>query len=292
MTVAQALHQARASGVDRLDAQLILAGLLAGRRSWLVAHDDAVLTPHQAEAMRTLCARRTAGEPLAYLLGEHEFHGLALKVDSNVLVPRPETELLVDWAIELLAGLLAAPVTSAMATRPRVVDLGTGSGAIALAVKRAHPAATLLATDCSPAALNVARANAARHGLDIEFVLSSWWAGLPARRFELALANPPYIASGDPHLPALRHEPLMALTSGANGLTALREIIDSARDHLAPGGWLLLEHGYDQAEAVQDLLRNQRFDEIQTRIDLGGQARCTAARGGRKPTPSRQLRRA
>jgi len=271
-TVAQAMHEARTLGIDRLDAQMVLGWILGRTRSWLVAHDDAALDRAQADAVRAAFARRAAGEPLAYVIGRKEFHGLTLQVDRDVLVPRPDTEVLVDWALELLAGPLAVRL------RPRVVDLGTGSGAIALAVKQAHPAAALVATDASAAALGVAGANAARLGLELAFASGSWWAALPGERFDLVLGNPPYIAEGDPHLPALRHEPISALTSGGDGLDALREIIAGAGEHLEPGGWLLLEHGHDQAESVHGLLELHGFAEIATRRDLGGQPRCTGGR--------------
>ena len=219
-------------------------------------------------ALQAAFARRAAGEPLAYLLGEKEFHGLLLHVDANVLVPRPDTEVLVDWALELLAGMTAPRV---------VVDLGTGSGAIALAVKHGCPGATVLATDTSPAALDVARGNARRLALDVAFAQSSWWAALAGRTFDLILSNPPYIAAGDPHLTALRHEPALALTPGGDGLDALREIVGGAAHHMTPGTWLLLEHGYDQADAVRALLREHGFEGVATRHDLGGQPRCTGA---------------
>jgi release factor glutamine methyltransferase len=267
-TVAYALAQARAMGVDRLDAQLVLAHVLAQSRSWLIAHDDALLEETQTDAIQAAFERRAAGEPLAYLLGEKEFHGLRLHVDANVLVPRPDTEVLVDWALELLAGMQAA----------RVVDLGTGSGAIALAVKHGCAAATVLATDISPAALDVARANAQRLALEVAFAPSSWWSALKGQRFDLILSNPPYIAGGDPHLAALHHEPLLALTPGGDGLDALREIVAGAALHMTPGAWLLLEHGYDQADAVQALLRDRGFEGVATRHDLGGQPRCTGSR--------------
>jgi release factor glutamine methyltransferase len=266
-TVAHALTRARALGVDRLDAQLILAHGLGQSRSWVIAHDDAALDSPQGDAFHSAFARRAAGEPLAYVLGEKEFHGLLLNVDANVLVPRPDTEVLVDWALELLAG----------ATAPSVVDLGTGSGAIALAVKHGCPSATVLATDISAAALDVARSNARRLALDVAFAQSAWWAALPEQRFDLVLSNPPYIADGDPHLPALRHEPALALTPGGDGLAALREIVQGAAARMRPGAWLLLEHGHDQADAVQALLRTNDFDGIATRRDLGGQPRCTGA---------------
>ena len=221
-TVAEALRAAKSQGLDRLDAQLLLAHVLARPRSWLLAHDDAALDAPQHDSWQALLARRLAGEPLAYLVGAKEFHGLQLQVDASVLVPRPETELLVDWAVERLAALPLA--------RPRVVDLGTGSGAIG------------------------------------------------SRHFDLILSNPPYIAGGDPHLAALRHEPMLALTPGGDGLDALRAIVAGAPDRLAPGGWLLLEHGFDQADAVRALLRAHGLAAIETRRDLGGQARCTGGR--------------
>ena len=270
-TVAAALRQAKALGVERLDAQLLLAHTLGRARSWLLAHDDAVLDVAQADALGEALARRAAGEPLAYLVGEKEFHGLMLNVNADVLVPRPESEVLVDWALELLAGELGH------IANPRVVDLGTGSGAIALAVKQAHPGAAVTATDLSAAALRVAQANAGRLGLGVTWRCGAWWDALADQRFHLALANPPYIAGGDPHLAALKHEPMLALSPGGDGLGALREIVGAAPDHLEPGGWLLLEHGFDQAEAVRILLQEQGLVGVQTRRDLGGQRLCTGA---------------
>jgi release factor glutamine methyltransferase len=272
--VADLLAQARAAGVDRLDAQLLLARLLGQPRTWLLAHDDATLAPAQLDAWNRQLARRAAGEPLAYLLGEKEFRGLLLQVDANVLVPRPETEVLVDWAVELLDGPLRDR------SPQRVADLGTGSGAIAIAVSHACPGAQVSATDASAAALGVASANAQRLGMRVSFAAGSWWDAVVGARFDLVLSNPPYVAAGDPHLAALRHEPLAALTSGGDGLDALRHIIDGAPDHLAPGGWLLVEHGYDQANAVHALLRAHGFSAIATRADLAGQPRCTGGRHG------------
>jgi release factor glutamine methyltransferase len=271
-TVADALGAARAAGVERLDAQLLLAHVLGRPRVWLLAHDDAALDAPQARAWRDLLARRAGGEPLAYLVGSQGFHGLTLRVDPRVLVPRPETELLVDWALERL--------DSVTAHHPRVADLGTGSGAIALAVKAACPRAELLATDVSDDALAVARGNADALGLPIATCRSAWWAALDGALFDLVLSNPPYIAGGDSHLPALRHEPTLALTPGGDGLDALRAIVAGTRAHLRPGGWLLLEHGFDQADPVQALLRAHGFEAIETRRDLAGQPRCT---GGRAP---------
>jgi len=213
-------------GVDRLDAQLLLARVLACPRSWLLAHDDVALDTDQTLQFQGLLTRCADGEPLAYLLGEKEFHGLTLQVNPDVLVPRSDTEVLVDWAIELLADELAR------FERPTVVDLGTGSGAIALAVKNRQPGAAVSGTDNSPAALVVARANALRLSLDVAFLQGSWWQPVQGRRFHLALSNPPYIAAADPHLNALRHEPASALTPGGDGLDALRHIVRGARQHL------------------------------------------------------------
>ena len=271
-TLGEALAAARAAGVARLDAQLLLGHVLGRDRAWLLAHDDAALSGAQAARLEALMARRRAGEPVAYLLGEKEFHGLTLQVDARVLVPRPDTEVLVDWAIELLRGELATM------EQPAVLDLGTGSGAIALAVKHDCPSATVTATDASSEALSVAQANATRLGLTVEFRRGAWWQAVADRRFHLALSNPPYIASADPHLAALTAEPGMALTPGPEGLEALRAIVAGSAAHIEAGGWLLLEHGYDQAEAVRALLRDAGFARIATRQDLGGQPRCTGAR--------------
>ena len=271
-SVAQALDEARAAGVERLDAQLLLADALKQARSWLLAHDDVSLTPAQAATYRGALARRGSGEPLAYLFGEKEFHGLVLQVDRRVLVPRPDTETLVDWALELLATQLHTVAT------PRVIDLGTGSGAIALAVKHAAPRARVEAVDASRDALAVADSNARRLGLDVVFSASHWWESLGSHRFDLALANPPYIAEADEHLSALVHEPTMALVSGPEGLDAIGDIIAGAPAHLAPGGWLLLEHGHDQGEAVRGLLCAAGFVNIQNRQDLAGVVRCSGGR--------------
>ena len=272
LTVAMALATARTMGVDRLDAQLLLAQLLNRPRSWLLAHDEALLAGDQWLLFQGQLARRAGGEPLAYLHGEKEFHGLTLSVNPAVLVPRPDTEVLVDWALELLGGALGRVES------PRVADLGTGSGAIALAVKNRRPQAAVVATDNSPSALAVAEANALRLGLDVGFAAGSWWAALSGRRFHLVLSNPPYIADGDPHLPALRHEPAQALTPGGDGLGALQQIVHGAPQHLLVGGWLLLEHGFEQAEVVRRLLHDEGFTDIETRHDLGDRPRCTGAR--------------
>jgi len=276
-TVAQALAAARSRGVAMLDARLMLGRLLGRTPTQLIAGDDERLGADAAARWAAWLERRAGGEPLAYLLGEKEFHGLLLEVTADVLVPRPETELLVDWAGELLSGT----------GRPAaVLDLGTGSGAIALAVKQACPAATVTAADASPAALAVAERNARRLALDVAFVETSWWQGLGERRFSVVLANPPYVRAGDPALEALRHEPRMALASGEDGLAALREIVAGAPAHLEAGGWLLLEHGFDQAEEVRAFLGAAGLESVETRLDLAGHPRAT---GGRRPagTPVR-----
>jgi len=268
MKVGAALAQARALGLDRLDAQLLLSHTLQQPRAWLIAHDDAALTPAQQQAFSAACSRRAGGEPMAYLLGEREFHGLKLQVSPAVLVPRPDTETLVDWALELLDE----------ADAPQVADLGTGSGAIALALKHQHPAACVCAVDFSAEALEVAKANAARLGLALEFVQGDWWQPLQGRRFHLVVSNPPYIADDDPHLDALRHEPALALTPGGDGLAALARIVRDAPAHLQGGGWLLLEHGHDQHAAVQQLLTEAGFVAVDTRADLAGRPRCSGGR--------------
>ena len=276
-TIAQALEAARAQGLDRLDAQWLLGHVLQQTSAWLLGHDEQPLAAADAQAFAALCRRRADGEPLAYLVGQAGFHGLTLQVTPDVLVPRPDTETLVDWALDLLP-TLGVP-------HPQVADLGTGSGAIALAVAHRHPAAQVTATDLSPAALTVAQANARRLGLALQWAEGAWWRALPAdARFHLVLSNPPYIAGADPHLPALRHEPLLALTPGGDGLDALRQIIAGAAGHLHPGGWLLLEHGWDQATAVAALLADAGFQAMGHRSDLCGHLRCT---GGRWDGPNK-----
>ncbi len=261
------LAAAAVQGVDRLDAQLLVLHAL-GRslhdRAWLLAHDTDPLPEAVCSTFAGLCARREAGEPLAYLVGEREFHGLALHVDARVLVPRPDTETLVEWSLQKLAGKAA----------PSVLDLGTGSGAIALAIRSARPDARVTAVDASADALVVARANAQRLGMAVRFVEANWLAGA-GTGYDLIASNPPYIAAGDPHLPALRHEPAAALVSGTDGLDDIRRIVQAAPAHLANGGWLLLEHGHDQAAAVRMLLAHRGFAEIQSRDDLAGIARCS-----------------
>lgn len=271
-TVAGALAHARAAGVDRLDAMRLLGRVTGRTREWLIAHDEASIDAAAARRFEIDLKQRAAGMPLAYLLGEKEFHGLAFEVGPAVLVPRPETEGLVDWSIERLR---AAPQAL-----PRVADLGTGSGAIAAAIALACPAARVVATDASDEALAVAQRNFARLGVRVDARAGSWWEPLADQRFELVVSNPPYVRSDDPHLAALHAEPRTALAAGPDGLEALRHIVGGAAAHLIEGGWLLLEHGFDQGNAVQSLLASHGFEAIETRPDLAGQPRCTGGRHG------------
>lgn len=273
-TCADALLSARQLGLERLDAQLLLLHALgkpASARSWLLAHDTDTLAPDAAGLFAVLSRRRAGGEPLAYLVGSQEFFGLPLQVDPRVLVPRPDTETLVEWALEVLQ-LADTPAEL------QVLDLGTGSGAIALAIAHSLQAAgrqaRITAVDASADALDVARENARRLNLPLECLQSCWFAQVPGC-YHLIVSNPPYIASADPHLPALRHEPLRALTAGADGMDDLRHIIGQAPGWLQPDGWLLLEHGHDQASRVCELFRQRGFVQIGSRPDLAGIARCS-----------------
>lgn len=267
-TIAAALQAARGRGLARLDAQLLLAHVLGQGRAWLLAHDDTELGPAQQAWFEAAVAQRLDDVPLAYLTGVCEFRGLSLAVGAGVLVPRPETEGLVDWALACLQGLAA----------PRVADLGTGSGAIALALAAACPQARVHATDRSAAALERARANGERLGLRVDWRLGDWWQPLAGEAFDLVVSNPPYIAEADPHLPALRHEPRSALVAGPDGLDDLRHLVAGAAAHLKPGAWLLLEHGHDQGDAVRALLAGHGLQQVVTRTDLAGQDRCSGGR--------------
>ncbi len=270
LTLAQALQKAQAQSLERLDAQMLLLHVLgrsAHDRAWLLAHDmDKLEAPAQTR-FDACVQRRLKGEPLAYITGHKEFFGLDLQVDARVLVPRPDTETLVEWA---LAVLTDTPVAS-------VLDLGTGSGAIALALKASRPDLSLSAIDFSTDALTVARSNAARLQLAIDFQHGSWFVGVK-NRYQVIVSNPPYVAAQDPHLADLTHEPLQALSAGVDGLDDLRRIITQAPAHLEDGGWLLLEHGHDQAQDVRGLLLQAGFDDVQSRRDLSGIERCSGAR--------------
>jgi release factor glutamine methyltransferase len=271
-----------ASGLERAEARLLLEHASGRRREWLLAHGDEPLGDEVSERFVTLANRRIKGEPIAYLVGEREFRGLLLHIDPSVLIPRPETELLVDEA------LARAP------TGGRVLDLGTGSGAIAVALAVARADLAITATDASEAALAIAQGNARRHGADprIRFRAGHWWRALePADRFDLVVSNPPYIADGDSHLREgdLRFEPRSALASGPDGLEALRDIAAGAATRLSHGGWLLLEHGWDQASAVRSLLGSAGLVAVESLRDLAGHERVTL---GQAPKPAmRELER-
>ena len=274
LTLAQAAAWAQTLGLPRLDAQVLLLHAL-GRaphdRAWLLAHGDDTLDATVQTTFEAHTQRRLNTEPVAYITGQKEFFGLTLQVDQRVLDPRADTETLVEWAMSCLADTAS----------PEVVDLGTGSGAIALAIKHTRPDAQVSAVDASAAALAVASANADRLALPVDFHHGSWLAPLNGRTFDAIVSNPPYVASDDEHLAALKHEPLSALASGADGLDDIRVIVREATQHLKPNGWLLLEHGYDQAHALQTLLGNQGFVNVQSRPDIAGILRCS---GGQWPT--------
>jgi release factor glutamine methyltransferase len=270
-TLDQALIAAQDNGLDRLDAQLLLLhalGRATADRAWLVAHGAETLADEAARRYRQLSQRRAGGEPLAYLVGMREFFGLELQVDPRVLIPRPDTETLVEWALDLL------PPNESPGLGRRVLDLGTGSGAIAVAIKHSRPDLHVSALDASEDALSVAQANAQRLGLSIDFFRSGWFERV-TDVFNLIVSNPPYVCEGDPHLTALRHEPRSALTAGTDGLNDLRLIIQQAPGYLCPGGWLLLEHGHDQSDAVGLLLNQRGFSKVTHRKDLAGIARCS-----------------
>ena len=234
-------------------------------RAWLITHDDEELSEPAALAFNGFCQRRLNGEPVAYIVGSKPFFGLDLLVDKRVLVPRPDTETLVEWAL-----------TFDTATRVlKVLDMGTGSGAIALALKSVRPDWQVTALDASADALAVAQSNAKRLNLNVNFLQSSWFDALAEANFDFIVSNPPYIVEGDWHMTALAHEPKQALTSGADGLDDIRQIILQAPDFLTSGGWLLLEHGYDQAAVVRELLALRGFAQVQSRQDLAGIERCS-----------------
>jgi len=261
----------RFGGADaRLEAELLLAHVLDRSRAWLYAWPEHEVDGEQQAAFERLIEARAQGEPIAYLTGHREFWSLDLAVTPDVLIPRPETELLVELA------LVRIPRNANV----RVADLGTGSGAIALALAHERPLARVLATDASAAALAVARGNAARlHLRNVEFAAGDWCSALGDGRFDVIVSNPPYIASGDEHLGSgdLRSEPMSALVSGRDGLDAIRRIVAQAPAHLHAGGWLLLEHGWDQAERVRGLLDTPTFRAVATERDGAGHERVTMA---------------
>lgn len=271
VTLAELLAEGRArlaasSPSARLDAELLLCHLLDKPRSYLYAWPEHAVSEETLTGYEGLLKRRAAGEPIAHLLGYREFWSLALEVTPATLIPRPETELLVEAALARMAE----------GETLKVADLGTGSGAIALAVASERPAASVVAVERSADALAVARGNGERLGIgNVEFRAGSWFDPLAGERFDLILANPPYIAAGDPHLSEgdVRFEPLTALVAGADGLDDIRHLIATAPNHLNPGGWLILEHGYDQGAVVTQLLLQQGFSEVTDLVDGGGHGR-------------------
>jgi release factor glutamine methyltransferase len=271
ITIAQSLAQ---SGLVPVDAQVLLAYVVGNTRAWVTAHADESLTPNDAARFFSLARRRRDGEPIAYLTGVREFWGLSLLVTQNVMIPRPETETLVDRALARLA----------LDRASHVLDLGTGSGAIALALARERPRSQIAATDVSEAALRVADANARRLGLyNVRLIRADWYDGVeeltPSRpAFDVIVSNPPYIAAGDRHLGDgdLRFEPMASLTPGGNGLSALSTIIAGAPQWLTPGGWLVVEHGYDQQDDVRALFESAGFIDLESTRDLAGIPRVWA----------------
>jgi release factor glutamine methyltransferase len=259
------------SGLMPLEAKLLLAHVLGRDRAWLSAHGEAGLTVEQAQAFDALARRRNRGEPVAYLTGKREFFGLELEITPDVLIPRPETELLVELALGWLDSDAAW----------RVLDLGCGSGAVALAIADRRPAAEVLGADVSAAAVALARRNAERLSIaNATFIESDWLVRVPRERFSLIVANPPYVAEDDPHLGRgdLRYEPSLALSPGGDGLDAVRAIVAGAPGHLAPGAALAVEHGHDQADAVRLLLRDAGFEGVGSVRDLAGIERVSHGR--------------
>lgn len=264
-----AIQRLQASGSDsaRRDAELLMLTVLGKDAMWLHTHDNHVFSLEQAQQFSALLQRREQGEPVAHLTGVRGFWTLDLCVNAHTLIPRPETEMLVEFALEKI------PADAA----DFVLDLGTGSGAIALAVKSERPSCAVTAVDTSSAALVVARDNAGRLGLSVEFLQGDWFAPLESRRFQLILSNPPYIPADDVHLAQgdVRFEPRSALVSGVDGLDAIRRLVRQAPLHLLPGGWLALEHGHDQAMHVRAIMQAAGFLRVDSRRDLNGHERIT-----------------
>lgn len=257
---------AAASPSAALDAELLVAHVLGRGRSALAADPGRALAPEELFALEALARRRIAGEPVAYLTGKREFWSLELEVTPDVLVPRPETELVVERVLAAIDGI----------GRPAVLDLGTGGGAIALAVARERPDAAVTATDASAAALAVAKRNAERLALrNLGFLEGSWFEPVPGARFDAIASNPPYLAAADPALAALVHEPRQALVAGDDGLAAIADIVSAAPAHLEPGGRLVVEHGAGQGAAVRALFAAAGLSAVATRADLAGHERVT-----------------
>jgi release factor glutamine methyltransferase len=260
----------RTKDVAAGDARALLRAVLGVDETHLAAHPEQILTREQGDRFAEWLRRRRAGEPVAYITGEREFYSLAFKVTPAVLIPRPETELLVELALERVPADAPAGV----------LDLGTGCGCVAVAIAKQRPHARVAAADISPAVIALARGNAARQGASIEFIESDWLKALAGRRFDLIVANPPYVAADDPHLDQgdLRFEPRAALVAGTDGLDCIRTIVADARAHLERGGWLFIEHGHDQAGRCRALLQGHGYHDVISRRDLAGIERASGGR--------------
>lgn len=256
--------------VAQLEARILIGHVTQLSRVQLITHSERQLNQAEAQQLSRLFEQRLAGEPIAYLIGEREFYGLSFDVTPAVLIPRPDTELLVELALQYLP------------PQGRVLDMGTGSGAIAIAIAHTRPDASVTALDVSEQALAIAQGNAKKNDVQVRFLCSDWFSALENQHFDLIVSNPPYIVAGDAHLSEgdLRFEPVDALTDHANGLSALQIISQHAASYLKPDGWLLMEHGYDQAAAVRQLLSENRFEEVQSWRDLAGIERVS---GGKNP---------
>ena len=250
------------SALPVTEARILLAHALRAERSWIAAHGRDPVSDVRAQAVEALFARRRAGEPIAYITGEREFFGLPMFVTPSVLIPRPETELVVEQALTLIAGRRT----------PKVLDLGTGSGAIAVSIAHARRDAQVCASDASAEALALASRNASRHAVAVRFVQGDWFIAFAEEQFDLIASNPPYVADADPHLTQgdLRFEPQAALHGGADGMDCIRSIAAAARMHLTPGGWLVFEHGYDQGPACVRLLAGLGYTNVVDTRDLPG----------------------
>ena len=261
----------RGNGLSRLEGTVLLAHVLNITRELVLAHPEMTLSEDLAREFFILVRRRAAGEPIAYLVGSREFYGLNLRITPEVLIPRPDTEVLVEAALRRL------PERS----QGRVLDLGTGSGAVAIAIAKHRPRLQIEALDVADAAVALAAANARMHSVsNVSFYRSNWYANCAERVYDVIVSNPPYIASADRHLSEgdLRFEPRLALTPGEDGLEAIRSIVAGARPRLSPGGWLLFEHGYDQGQRCRELLAETGFVQIATLRDLAGNERVCEAR--------------
>ncbi|WP_428945948.1 peptide chain release factor N(5)-glutamine methyltransferase [Pantoea sp. FN060301] len=267
---AAAIAQLAESESPKRDAEILLEHVTGKSRSWLIAFDETLLAPAQLERLSALIARRASGEPVAYLTGEREFWSLPLRVSGDTLIPRPDTELLVELALAHLP-----------ANGPAVLDLGTGTGAIALAIASERPDARVTGVDCVAGAVTLAQSNAQRLALtNVHFCRSDWFSDVGQMRYSMIVSNPPYIDEADEHLLQgdVRFEPASALVSGDKGLADIKTIAAQAGHYLLPGGWLMFEHGWQQAEQVRAILLDHHFEQVQTRQDYGGNDRVTFAR--------------